>query len=165
VRVLEPPDTHFVNAAQGWLDLSNPREAREELKRVSTAAGNLPEVIEVRWQICALEQDWTSALALARELIRRAPQQPGGWLNQSYSLHEMKRTQEAWDFLRPLVKRFPKNCTVAYNLACYACQLGDLQEAKEWFHRALDLRGKEEIKKMGLHDADLLPLREYIQAL
>ncbi len=165
MRALEPPDTHFVNAAQGWLDLGNTREARAELQRVSAAANQLPEVIDARWRVCAAEKDWPSALHIARELIRRAPLLPDGWLNQSFSLHELKRTQEAWDFLRPVAKRFPDNCTIAYNLACYACQLNELPEAKDWLKRAIDLRNKDEIKRMALADADLAPLREFIQGL
>lgn len=165
MRTLEPPDTHYVNAAIGWLELGNPLEARQELRGISSAALHLPEVLDVRWQICAAELDWAGALATAREIVRRAPHLANGWVNQSYSLHELKRTREAWEELRPLVKKFPDNSTIPYNLACYACQLGDLPSAREWLHRAAEIRGKDEIKKMALADTDLDPLRAFVQGL
>jgi hypothetical protein len=51
---------------------------------------------------------------------------------------------------------------IAYNLACYACQMKDLDRAREWFFRAMRIGGKVEIKKMALADADLEPLWEEI---
>src|ERR1043166_9428290 len=50
---LEPPDTHHLSAAVGWLELGNPAEAGEEIARISPAALEHPDVLEVRWQICA----------------------------------------------------------------------------------------------------------------
>jgi hypothetical protein len=51
----------------------------------------------------------------------------------------------------------------AYNLACYACQLGHLQEAREWLRRAIAIENAESIKAMALRDADLRPLWNEIQ--
>jgi hypothetical protein len=52
-----------------------------------------------------------------------------------------------------------------YNLACYCCQLGELEEARRWLHKAIALAGAAEIKKMGIDDPDLLGLRAEIAAL
>jgi hypothetical protein len=43
--------------------------------------------------------------------------------------------------------------------------LNELPEAKDWLKRAIDLRNKDEIKRMALADTDLAPLREFIQGL
>jgi hypothetical protein len=40
VKKLEPPDTHHVSAAIGWLELGNPAEAGEEIARIT------PEMLE-----------------------------------------------------------------------------------------------------------------------
>ena len=165
VQQLEPPDTHHLNAAAGWLDLNNPGEARRELSQLSARHHDHPAALELRWQICAAEKNWTEALEAARQLVQVDAENPSGWIHQSYSLHELKRTQEARDCLLPLVEKFPDLGTVPYNLACYACQLGDLEEARHWLNRAIKRRTKEDIRQAALADPDLKPMWEEIEKL
>jgi len=73
-------------------------------------------------------------------------------------LHELKRTKEAWGVLVPIVDKFPDEYIIRYNLACYACQLGNLNEAWRWLKKAIDLAGKKDIRTMALDDPDLQPL-------
>jgi hypothetical protein len=47
-----------------------------------------------------------------------------------------------------------------YNLACYVCQLGDLEKAKQSLHRAFKL--DPGMRVMALDDEDLKPLWEAI---
>ncbi|MBI2947752.1 MAG: tetratricopeptide repeat protein [Verrucomicrobia bacterium] len=162
---LEPPDIHHLLAAIGWVELGNPLEARNELSKISDEQRGHPDVLEGEWRIHAAAKSWTAALQVARRQIQAAKSHPAGWINQSYALHELKRTQEAFDQLLPLAKRFPKISVIHYNLACYACQLGHLEVAKRNLARAIKQRGKDEVKKMALADADLKPLREYVRAL
>jgi hypothetical protein len=51
---------------------------------------------------------------------------------------------------------------IRYNLACYACQLGNLKEARHWLKRAIDLAGTKQVKLMALEDPDLEPLCKQI---
>ena len=74
------------------------------------------------------------------------------------SLHEMKRTEEAWKLLLSVVDDFPDNTYMRYNLACYTCQLGKLKDAMTWLEKAIDLAGKRDVRKMALEDKDLEPL-------
>jgi hypothetical protein len=41
--------------------------------------------------------------------------------------------------LKPVLDRFAKNPILPYNLACCACQLGNLKEAKTWLQKAFEL--------------------------
>ncbi len=162
---LEPPDRHHLSAATGWMELGNPREARAELLRISEQQQQRPEVLELHWRICAEEKDWATALAVARQLVQVDPEDPAGWIHQSYSLHELKRTAEARDLLLGVAGKFSRIGTVAYNLACYTCQLGQTDEARRWLSRAIQLSGKERVKAMALTDPDLAPLRDEIRGL
>lgn len=162
---LEPPDTHHLRAAEGWLELGNAREATEELNRISTAGHEHPGVLEVRWSIHAHAKEWDACLEIAGSLIERFPQRSSGWIHRSYALHEMKRTQEARACLLPAAAQFPKHAIIAYNLACYACQLGDLEEARRWLRDAMSRGTKAEIRRMAREDPDLAPLREEIDRL
>lgn len=78
----------------------------------------------------------------------------------------MKRTQEAWDNLLPVVDKFPCEHLMRYNLACYACQLDNLEDAKAWLERAFGIADDPaQVKLMALDDADLEPLWKNIGGL
>jgi len=159
------PDKHFVNAAEGWLELGDSLEAARELRRLSPAALGHPDVLDIRWRLHAARRQWDSALDVARLVTTMAPDRPSGWIHQSYTLHELKRTAEALHLLIPVAEQFPNEGIIAYNLACYACQLGDIAGAKIWLERASKVRGKLPLKEMALEDPDLAPLREFIHKL
>lgn len=165
VTSLEPPDSHFVLAAQGWLELGLPAESRAELERVSSALQGHPAVLDVRWEICAREKRWDQALALAQALIGLVPEDAGSWIRRSFALHELHRTQEAWDNLLQVSPQFPAVSVIPYNLACYACQMGRLEEARTWLDRAMKVGIAREIKSMALRDQDLAPMHAEIAAI
>jgi tetratricopeptide (TPR) repeat protein len=158
MRDLRPPDSHHLNAATGWRELGNLAEARADLQRISAANRDHPSVLEEEWRMYAAEKHWLPALEVARRLIEVAPEIPTGWINQSYTLHEMRLTQEARNQLLAVADKFSSVGTVAYNLACYACQLGNLEEARQWLAKAVKTVGREEIKRMALSDSDLQPM-------
>jgi tetratricopeptide (TPR) repeat protein len=166
VQALELPDTHYLSAAIGWLELGNPAEAKAELDKVSPACQRHPDVLEVRWLLCAEQKDWLAALAAACAILQTAPERASGWLHQAYALRRVPEggLEKAWDALLPASKKFPKEPVIAYNLACYACQMNRLTEARTWLKRALKIGGQEEIKAMALRDSDLEPLWEEIRS-
>lgn len=165
MRELDPPDSHHLNAATGWLELHNTTEAKAELVELSAENRRHPEVLELEWRVYAEEKDWPRAWDAARKLVEIDPDNPSGWIHQSYSLHEMKRTREAYDLLAPVVTKFPGLSTIPYNLACYTCQLGNHETARQWLARAIEIRSKEEIRKVALTDPDLKPMWEEIKAM
>jgi len=162
---LSPPDTHFVNAAWGWLELENVAEAFVELERLTKAAQRHPDVLSLRWELFAKDKKFADALEIGRELVQLAPDRADSWIKQSYALHELKRTQEAWDSLHSVSEHFPELSTVPYNLACYACQLEQLPAALVWLKRAMKIGGRDNIRKMALKDPDLKPLWPQITKL
>ena len=158
-------DLFALSAASGWLDLGNPEEAMAELERVSPENRMGPEALSVEWEIHQHAHRWEKAVEVARRLAESAPDQAEGWVKQAYALHEMKRTQEAWDCLFPASKKFIEETIIPYNLACYACQLGKADEALTWLRRAFRLDVKKQFRQMALEDPDLEPLREQIRKL
>jgi tetratricopeptide (TPR) repeat protein len=164
-KPLDPPDNLYVLAAQGWLELGNLGEAKVELGRVAPALSQHPHVLEVRWQLLGAEKQWEAALQIAAALIEQDPDDPLGWVHQSFSLHELKRTVEARDHLLRVVGKFQASATIRYNLACYECQLGNLEQAKKWFAAASRLGDRNKMKTAALEDTDLKPLWEYLRAL
>ena len=164
---LEPPDTHYFFAAIGWLELGNLAEAKTELAQVSGAQQEHPDVLEVRWSIAAEQKSWDEALQAAQTLLRRAPKRSSGWLHQAYALRRVPGggLQKAWEALLPAFAKFPKELLIPFNLSCYACQMGQLDTARDWLKRAVGAGDKETIRAMALKDADLKPLWEEIRQL
>ena len=117
-------------------------------------------VLEVRWAISAEEENWPEGLLVARALIQSAPKRSSGWLHQAYALRRVPEggLKQAWDALLPVFEQFPQELLVPYNLSCYACQMGQLEDARVWLKRALLLGPKEKTKTMALQDPDLAPL-------
>ena len=164
---LEPPDSHHLDAAIGWLGLGRADDARAELDSISPEHQQHPSVLDTRWMICAREQRWNDALEIARSELTAAPDGCAGWLHQAYALRRVPGggLSRAWDALLPAAEKFPREPVVAYNLSCYACQMQQLDLARHWLHRAIQTGGKEAIKKMALADDDLRPLWKEIREL
>jgi hypothetical protein len=155
VPPLEAPERFQVEAVEGWLQLGNLAEAKLELAQIGPSWSDHPEVLHVTWQVQAQDKNWDRCLATAQRCITANPDSPQGYIHRSYALHEMRRTREAWDHLLPVASRFVSNPIIPYNLACYACQLGDLDSARRWLSRATAVGGTQEITRMALKDADL----------
>ena len=162
---LHPPDIHFLNAAEGWLGLGDPREAEQELARLSLGVLSHPEVLRVKYHFYERTAQWERGAETAQLLCQIVPEVPFGWVQLAYALHELKRTNEAYNVLLPVLDRFPDDYVMRYNLACYSCQLGRLPEAREWLKRAGALVSTDTIREMAMSDPDLEPLRAEIKFL
>ena len=164
---LELSDIHRLNAALGWLGLNSPADARSELDAIPAARQLHPAVLEARWLLCAHENNWSEALFVAEQEVTTAPEEVPGWLHRAYALRRVAGggLTQAWDALLPAAEKFPAEAVVAFNLACYACRLQQLEIARTWFQRAVATGGKEVIKKMALEDDDLKALWPEIENL
>lgn len=149
------------------MELGDLAEAKAELARLPESLQDHPQVLEVRWGICAVEKDWTGALGVARKFLRVAPESLIGWVHQAFAVRRAPGggLQVAWDALFPAMEKFPEEPLVPYNLACYACQLQQLDVARIMFKRALSLGDKTQFKKMALNDPDLKPLWDELRQL
>jgi predicted Zn-dependent protease len=154
-KKLAPPDCHFVEAAMGWLELGNPSEALVELSHVSPTVRQDPAVLETQWQILARTDRWNESLPVAQTYCEVAPGAPQGWLHQAVTLYRLNRTQEAWNLLLPMAEKFPKSWVIAYDLACYACQLEKIEDGRRWLRKAFHLHEPAEVKLLALADPDL----------
>ena len=164
-KTLPPPACHFFEAALGWIELGNPREALAELNQLPAEFTMEPQVLEVKWQILARIEAWDQCLPVAEKYCAVAPALPQSWLHRAVSLYRLNRTQEAWDLLLPLAKKFPRSWIISYDLACYACQLGNIAEGRKWLKKAFKLGDPAEIKPLALADPDLKAIWSEIENL
>ena len=166
---LDPSDVHKLNAAFGWLELGNEAEAKKEYDSLSVKARSRPEALEFEWQYYSRAENWTRCFSVGELLVAGFPERESGWIYRSFALHELKQTQAAFDQLAPALVRFNKNSTIPYNLACYCCQLGALDEARAWLVKAFKIDEANGQKgahgQLALEDPDLQPLWEEIRQI
>ena len=93
---------------------------------------------------------------VAEALCDLLPNDLNALIHRSYALHELKRTAEAEVLLLPALDCFPTEPTVPYNLACYACVLCRVEEARRLLERAIEVSGEQgdEVKLMALGPVD-----------
>lgn len=164
---IEPPDSHYVSAAAGWLGLGNWKEAREELRHVDPLLANHPAILLVNYEISATAGEWDSAAEAARRLAEMTPGEPGAWTALAYATRRKPGggIPPAREILTDARRRFPEEPLIAYNLACYECQLGNLPEALQWLREAFKLGDARELKSMSLKDPDLIVLHGEISQM
>jgi tetratricopeptide (TPR) repeat protein len=167
MKPLEPPDSHYVSAASGWLGLGSWQEAASELENVSPDAAAHPDVLEVRYEILAKAGQWELAADTALTWINKAPEERGAWIKQAYAVRRKPGggIVLAKGILTAAQQRFPQEPLIAYNLACYECQLGNLPQARDWLRQAFKWGNVRHLKQMCVQDSDLEPLRSEIAKL
>jgi Flp pilus assembly protein TadD len=167
MQPLEPPDSHYVSAALGWLELGNGREAAAELDAVAPALSAHPAVLRLRYEIHAQAGRWDLASAAALTLSQTNPNDPGAWTQLAYATRRKPGggLPQAKEILAAARQHFPAEMLFAYNLACYECQLGNLPQARALLEEAFKLGNPALLKQMSLNDPDLEPLRGEISQM
>ncbi len=164
MKKIESADRHRLNAAEGWLELGDSREADAELDAITPQLQAHPAVLQMRWRLNAQAKKWDRCVEIASTLTKMMPADEQSLVNLGNSLYFSGRTREAFDQVSAMTPRFPRNAILRYNLGCYACQLGMLDVAKIWLGEAFALDEKSELKRMALEDRDLEPLWEVLRA-
>lgn len=150
-------------AAQGWLELGNETEAFRELEKIAPELRFHPDVVKLRWRIFGRKENWQTVLKIARTICSLEPVASTSEFNLDE--HRFARRVPAVVAKKvPHVRNgaeaigLPELFAIPYNLACYACQLGNVNEAWEWFKMAAGMSDRDELRRIALNDPDLEPL-------
>jgi predicted Zn-dependent protease len=157
---IEPPDRHHLSAAMGWLGLNNWREAQLELEKISEANRRAPAVLLTEYDVCATAKDWGRAAEVADMMVDAMHDSAGVWLSLAYAVRRKPggSLEEARAILTKGEQMFPDQPMFAYNLACYECQLGNMDSARDWLDKAMARGDAKQIRDLALKDADMEPL-------
>ena len=158
---LEPPASHHVKAAFGWIELGNVPEALAELDRIPVDLQSLPAVQASRLDCLIAGEKWNEAAILARMLCDQYPEEAGFWLHNAYATRRCEggSIEAAHELLAPCVGLFPDEWLIAYNVACYLCRMDRLEESVSMLEIARAVGG-ERVDELAKDDEDLMPLRE-----
>ena len=161
MKALEEADRQHVEAAEGWFELGDLNEAKRELMSVSAEAMSHPEVIRVLLELLTAMSQWRAVAEGARLLCKVEPERIHGWWFRAAALNRMERTAEARELLLKVVHKFPEAYPLYYALASYCCRLGNFEEARRWWKKAVKLSPNKELVEIASEDPDL---REFWKA-
>ncbi|MCX8109445.1 MAG: tetratricopeptide repeat protein [Verrucomicrobiae bacterium] len=159
-------DLFALESARGWLMLGDAGSALAELSRISQQSRSHPEVLVVEWEIRSKLKDWKTAFEIAERLVHLVEQRAHGWILRAYAARRMPGggLEKARELLLPALEKFPENFLIPYNLACYAAQMGRIDEAWEFLCRAIKVGGRRTVLQMANSDPDLEPVRHRLEA-
>jgi tetratricopeptide (TPR) repeat protein len=143
--------------AHGYLGLGMVAEAAAELARIPSPERDSLEVLALRVAVLQEQGDWPALAALAGEFARRAPAEAAAWVTWAYATRRADSLADAEKILREAEALHPAEATIQFNLGCYACQRGDLAEARRRVDRAIAL--DKNFRALAGTDPDLAPLR------
>ncbi len=162
MNALTQTDRFQIEAAEGWLMLSNPLEANEELERIAGESAYHPTVLSMRWQVYVAAGWWEAAFVVSKALCELVPESGAAWICQANTLRHYKGVVEAWSLLQGVANQFTGDAIIRYNLACYAAQMGLLDESCDWLVQAFELEKSSQLKLAAIYDPDLQPLWDKI---
>ena len=146
-----------LTASIGYLELGMYVEALDELESIQPEEKNNSAVLGLRLEIYGTAQNWKMMEVVASELWKRQPDDPDNWNNLAFSIRRKDSIKASQTLLLEALEKFPNDAMTRYNLGCYACKLGDLEDAKKKLvGEAIKMDSK--FKLLALDEEDLVQL-------
>lgn len=148
-----------MRAAQGYAELGMVSAAWRELK----ASGDEfqrrldPDAVETEIVLLIKEERWQEGFERSELLCALSAERLVGFIHGAFCLHELKRTDEALEFLRSGPPALRREAIFHYNAACYRSVLGEVKAARRSLIKACDLDPK--FIQAAKIDPDLKALR------
>ena len=141
---------------EGFLDIKLPARARAEWEQVPAAWQNHPLAQAQLFALLSAERNWPRAREVAVRFLARSPENAAAWIQLAYTTRRTESLAAAERILVQARARFPNEAVIPYNLACYACQAGHLDQARTLLNDAHQLDPKT--LAFAAEDDDLRPL-------
>jgi len=135
-------------------------DANTELDKIDPFNRAAPEVLSLRIAIYRGLEKWELMQEIAGRLADFQPNEIQWTISLAYATRQADSIQAAKKILLNAEAKFPKESAIKYNLACYFCQTGDIQNARNYLKKvfAIDLNWRV----AALEDADLQPIWDSI---
>ena len=147
-------------AATGFMELGMFDDAAMEIEDIDPQDKLRPEVFDFRATLFAQAKKWGAMEVVTRRVVALRPDEPEAWVNWAYATRWEASLEAATEILLRAEKKCPRDAAIQFNLGCYACQMGNLEEAKGRVAKAISLDGK--FRSRALDDPDLEPLWDEI---
>jgi Flp pilus assembly protein TadD len=93
---------------------------------------------------------------IAKRLAEFQPNDIQWTISLAYATRRADSIHAAKEILLNAEAKFPKEGIIKYNLACYSCQTGDMETAKNYLKKAFEI--DLNWRTAALEDEDLRPL-------
>jgi tetratricopeptide (TPR) repeat protein len=143
----------FLTASIGYMELGMLQDAWDSLEEIPADQRHLPPVLQVRMEIYRRMKKYDGMATIAEHLTKEIPNDSQNWISLAYAQRRYLDLQTAEKTLLEAQERFPEEATIPFNLACYACQLGRLDEARDKLAKAIQM--EPSFKKAAIEDEDL----------
>jgi tetratricopeptide (TPR) repeat protein len=153
---LEPPHQQYWQAAVGYVELGMFTEADSELDKIDPFCRAAPEVLGVRLAIYRGLKKWELMQQIAKRLKEFQPDNVQWTISLAYATRRTYSIDVAMEILLDAEAKFPREAAIPYNLACYYCQLGEMEKAKCYLEQAFEI--DLNWRKAALDNEDLRPL-------
>ena len=155
---MDPQLQRRLLAASGFAELSLFQEAVEELEELPASSKQVPAVLVVWLEVYQRWQKWSEAESVALRLLEMDPEEPAWLIALAYAVRRSRGLPFANEILSRAGEKFPNCGTIHFNLACYAAQLGRLDDARQHLGRAIQI--DKEFAAMAKTDPDLEAIRD-----
>lgn len=133
-------------------------EANAELDEIDPFNRAAPEVLALRVAIYRGLERWELMEEIAKRLADFQPDDVQWAISLAYATRRADSIRAAKEVLLAAEPKFPKEGAIKYNLACYFCQTGDIQKAKNYLRKAFEIDSNW--RTTALEDEDLKLLWE-----
>ncbi len=141
---------------EGFLDIKIPARARAEWEQVPAEWQNHPLAQAQLLSLLTAERNWPRAREVAVRFLARSPEIAAAWIQLAYTTRRAESLAAAERILVQARAKFPNEAVIPYNLACYACQAGHLDQARTLLQEAHQL--DHHTLAYAAQDEDLRPL-------
>jgi len=144
--------------ANGYRILEMFEDAERELEKIPAEEQLDDDPLRLK---VALFQDfgkWQDMREAAAQLKDRHPEETGWWIAEAYATRRCLSIEQAREVLMAGVERHPEEPCIQYNLGCYACVMGEIDEALTHVRKAIAI--DPSYSKMAMEDEDLEALRD-----
>jgi tetratricopeptide (TPR) repeat protein len=155
---LESPEKDFFDAACGYVQLGMYQDANEQLEKIDPFLRAAPEVLALRIEIYRGLEKWELMQQISKRLKEFQPDNVQWTISLAYATRRTYSIDVAMEILLNAEAKFPNEGAIPYNLACYYCQLKELEKAKRYLKKAFEI--DLNWRKIALDDIDLMPLWE-----
>jgi hypothetical protein len=151
------PKVHWERAS-GYFALEMFEESERELRAMPKEE---PWDKNARMLLLGIRQEqenWALVQEVARGLRLEFPAEADWWVSDAFATRRCETIESAKEILLEGLVLHEDSSIIRYNLACYACVLGNPRECMDFLKEAV--KGEEKYKLMAVEDEDLKGVRE-----
>ena len=150
---LEPDDQRHFTAAEGYLELGMFLAADAALDDITPEFRHFPQVLDLREKIYEGMERWELAQEVAKALMDADPGSPRRAICLARVTRHAQSLEAAIAVLQAAIERRTWNNQLYYDLACFTCLAGRLDQAAAYLEEAVKL--DPSMRLIALDDKDL----------